>query len=88
MPATFFLGERVTGKVKWFNMKRGFGFIETEGNGDLFVHHTQIRAEGFKALNEGAEVELTLSTGDKGMPSHACTCMPIKFKFQETVHST
>lgn len=59
-------GERVTGKVKWFNMKRGFGFIETEGNGDLFVHHTQIRAEGFKALNEGAEVELTLSTGDKG----------------------
>lgn len=59
-------GERVTGKVKWFNMKRGFGFIETEKHGDLFVHHTQIRAEGFKALNETAEVELTVSTGDKG----------------------
>ena len=44
------------GKVKWFNEKKGFGFIEQDGGPDLFVHHTAITGEGFKTLSEGQRV--------------------------------
>lgn len=61
-------GERVSrGKVKWFNEKKGFGFIIEEGGGpDIFVHYTAIASDGFKTLTEGEEVEFTLSQGPKG----------------------
>ena len=54
------------GKVKWFNERKGYGFIEKEGGGDVFVHHTGITASGFRTLAEGQEVEFELTSGDKG----------------------
>ena len=56
-----------TGKVKWFNDKKGFGFIEADDGGDdLFVHHTEIAAEGFRSLQEGQQVEYEAGQGPKG----------------------
>ena len=55
------------GKVKWFNEKKGFGFIVEAGGGpDIFVHYTAISSDGFKTLTEGEEVEFTLTQGTKG----------------------
>ncbi|MCX5648938.1 MAG: cold shock domain-containing protein [Planctomycetota bacterium] len=54
------------GKVKWFNDQKGFGFIEQEGGGDVFVHHSSIGGDGFKSLAEGDEVEFELTQGPKG----------------------
>jgi cold shock protein len=54
------------GRVKWFNDKKGFGFIEVESGKDVFVHHTAIQGEGFKSLKEGEEVEFEISQGAKG----------------------
>jgi CspA family cold shock protein len=56
-----------TGKVKWFNDDKGFGFISGEGGQDIFVHHTQIVAEGFRSLKEGDDVEFETETGPKGL---------------------
>jgi len=61
-----FMSERQTGTVKWFNERKGFGFIELEGGDDVFVHYREIRGDGFKTLNEGQRVEFTLTTRDKG----------------------
>ena len=55
-----------TGKVKWFNNAKGYGFIEKEGGGDVFVHYTAILGDGFKTLNEGQAVEFEISEGEKG----------------------
>ena len=54
------------GTVKWFNEKKGFGFLSREGGDDVFVHHTSIQAEGFKTLREGQEVEFEVQDGPKG----------------------
>jgi CspA family cold shock protein len=56
-----------TGKVKWFNDAKGFGFIVREDGADLFVHHTAIVAEGFRSLAEGQEVEFDVTQGPKGL---------------------
>ena len=56
----------VKGTVKWFNEKKGFGFLSREDGDDVFVHHTSIQGEGFKTLNEGQEVEFDLQDGPKG----------------------
>ncbi len=57
-----------TGKVKWFNGEKGFGFIEQEGGGeDLFVHFSAIAGDGYRNLNEGDEVEFDTERGQKGM---------------------
>ena len=56
----------VIGKVKWFNNSKGYGFIEKEGGGDIFVHYSAIQGEGFKTLNEGQDVEFEIAQGDKG----------------------
>ena len=56
----------VKGTVKWFNEKKGFGFLSREDGSDVFVHHTSIQAEGFKTLSEGQEVEFEVQDGPKG----------------------
>jgi len=55
-----------TGKVKWFNRTKGFGFIQRESGGDVFVYFSAIQAEGFKVLDEGDEVEFDVVEGPKG----------------------
>lgn len=55
-----------TGKVKWFNNDKGYGFIEAEGGTDVFVHYSDIQAEGFKSLAEGDAVEFEVTAGPKG----------------------
>ncbi len=56
-----------TGKVKWFNDDKGFGFIEPEDGGkDVFAHQTEIISEGFRSLAEGDRVEFEVESGDKG----------------------
>ena len=55
-----------SGKVKWFNNAKGYGFIEKEGGGDVFVHYSAIQGEGFKTLEEGQEVEFEVTQGPKG----------------------
>ena len=58
---------RVTGKVKWFNDSKGFGFISREdGEKDCFVHHSAIQANGFRTLTEGERVEFDVVQGEKG----------------------
>jgi len=57
---------RVTGTVKWFNDKKGFGFIEQEDGDDVFVHHSAIQMEGFKSLKEGQTVTMEVTQGEKG----------------------
>jgi CspA family cold shock protein len=54
------------GKVKWFDRRKGFGFIETDEGNDLFVHYSEIKGEGYKALDEGDEVEFEVKSGPKG----------------------
>ena len=55
-----------TGKVKWFNNKKGFGFIERASGGDVFVHYSAIVSDGYKTLKEGDSVEFTITQGPKG----------------------
>jgi CspA family cold shock protein len=55
-----------TGKVKWFNDAKGYGFIQREDGEDVFVHFTAIQSDGFKTLAEGQEVEFEVLNGQKG----------------------
>jgi len=58
---------RERGVVKWFNESKGFGFIAREGGPDVFVHHSAIKGNGFKTLEDGQRVEFELIEGQKGL---------------------
>ena len=54
------------GIVKWFNAEKGYGFISTESEGDVFVHFSALQMDGYKTLNEGQNVEFDIVEGEKG----------------------
>ena len=58
---------REKGTVKWFNNDKGFGFIERDKGGDVFVHFKSITGEGYKSLSEGQRVEFSVTQGQKGL---------------------
>ena len=60
------MSEKVQGTVKWFNGAKGFGFIEQDAGGDVFVHYTAINADGYRNLEEGQRVEFVVTDGAKG----------------------
>ena len=61
------MSDRHTGTVKWFNERKGFGFIEQESGDDVFVHYSAIMGDGFKSLVEGDKVEFEVAEGPKGL---------------------
>jgi CspA family cold shock protein len=66
----------MTGKVKWFDSKKGYGFILSEEGGEIFVHYTGIIAEGFKALTEGQAVEFEIGENEKGVQAINVSVIP------------
>jgi len=60
------MSERETGIVKWFNGAKGYGFITRDQGGDVFVHYTAIKSEGFRSLEENQRVEFSVEQGAKG----------------------
>lgn len=60
------MADRVTGVVRWFSPKKGYGFIQVADGEDVFVHYSEIRSDGFRTLYEGEEVELSVKEGAKG----------------------
>ncbi len=58
--------DKEQGTVKWFNSTKGYGFIERDSGGDVFVHYSSIIGEGYKNLDEGQRVEFTVVQGQKG----------------------
>lgn len=63
------------GKVKWFNAKKGFGFIALDTGEDVFVHFSVIKSEGFRTLSEGQEVEFEIEQGERGLLATSVTCL-------------
>lgn len=63
-------GAPVQGVVKWFNSEKGFGFIEVEGEDDVFVHWSKIKSDGYKTLDDGQAVEFEVIDGPKGREAH------------------
>ena len=57
---------RLTGRVKWFNNTKGYGFIQQDSGEDVFVHYSAIQEQGFKSLDEGQPVEFEITQGPKG----------------------
>ena len=64
------------GKVKWFDSKKGYGFILNDEGREIFVHYTGIIAEGFKALTEGQNVEFEIGSNEKGKQAVNVTVIP------------
>ncbi|PAV26966.1 putative cold-shock DNA-binding protein [Tamilnaduibacter salinus] len=69
------MSETKTGQVKWFNEAKGFGFIEQEGDKDVFVHYSAINGTGFRTLTEGQQVSFNVTQGPKGPQAENVTPM-------------
>ena len=66
---------REKGTVKWFNNAKGFGFIQRENGDDVFVHHSAIQSNGYRSLDEGAQVEFEVKQGPKGLQAENVTAV-------------
>jgi len=64
---------REIGTVKWFNNSKGYGFIQRDQGGDVFVHYRAIRGDGYRTLEEGMRVEFTVTQGQKGLQAEDVT---------------
>lgn len=71
------------GTVKWFNAEKGFGFIEVEGENDVFVHFSAINQDGYKSLEEGQAVEFEVVEGDRG--PQAANVVTIILRFESLI---
>lgn len=69
------MSDTLKGTVKWFNDKKGFGFIQQPNGEDLFVHFSAVKQEGFKSLKEGQSVSFTVKRGDKGPQADNVVCI-------------
>jgi cold shock protein len=69
------MAEREKGSVKWFNNVKGYGFIERQDGGDVFVHYSAINANGYRSLNEGQAVEFTVVDSPKGPQAQDVTVL-------------
>jgi CspA family cold shock protein len=69
------MSDKVQGTVKWFNGAKGFGFIEQDAGGDVFVHYTAINSDGFRNLEEGQRVEFVVTEGQKGPQAQDVTVL-------------
>ena len=69
------MSNKVTGKVKFFNESKGFGFIEQTSGPDVFAHYSAIQSNGFKSLQEGQQVEFTIKQGQKGPQAENIVCL-------------
>ena len=67
------MSDRKTGIVKWFDSKKGYGFIEVEGSDDIFVHFSEIQEEGYKSLKDGEKVEFEIQKDDQGERAKSVT---------------
>ncbi len=67
------MSEKEQGSVKWFNGSKGYGFIERDSGGDIFVHFSAIIADGYRTLEEGQRVEFTVAQGPKGLQAQEVT---------------
>lgn len=67
------MSAREKGSVKWFNSGKGFGFIQRDQGGDVFVHFRAIRGDGYRSLDEGQRVEFSVTQGDKGLQAEDVT---------------
>ena len=67
------MSEVITGTVKFFNDTKGFGFIEQPNSGDVFVHFSAIVKDGYKSLEQGQQVEFTITEGEKGLQAENVT---------------
>ncbi len=65
--------ERIVGTVKWFNARKGYGFIGRDGGEDVFVHFSAITMEGYRRLDEGQDVEFSIEEGPKGVQAAEVT---------------
>ncbi|HVP53203.1 MAG TPA: cold-shock protein [Terriglobales bacterium] len=61
------MAEKERGTVKWFNATKGYGFIQREQGGDVFVHYSAIQSDGYRSLNQGDAVEFEVQEGPKGL---------------------
>ena len=67
------MSDKKTGTVKWFDSKKGYGFIEVEGGEDVFVHFSEIKEEGYKSLKDGQKVEFEIQKDDQGERAKSVT---------------